>query len=170
VPTAASKSDGPKNFGVPEKKSSPFIRKKTIFFSGTPNFFDPSYFEAALASIKHALLPIRPKNRLKMYARILSNNPLIYWFLIKGMIEEHLENTEKVRQNTERRCREEHAAIRHQSEEHAGQLAQLTAELERSQRKEMDLKKQIGDLKNISDRGMYIVLILVVEFSASSHC
>ena len=47
------------------------------------------------------------------------------------MIEEHLENTEKVRQNTERRCREEHAAIRHQSEEHAGQLAQLPAELER---------------------------------------
>ena len=71
------------------------------------------------------------------------------------MIEEHLENTEKVRQNTERRCREEHAAIRHQSEEHAGQLAQLTAELERSQRKEMDLKKQLGDQKNISDRGMY---------------
>ena len=102
-----------------------------------------------------------------MYARILSNNPLIYWFLIKGMIEEHLENTEKVRQNTERRCREEHAAIRHQSEEHAGQLAQLTAELERSQRKEMDLKKQISDQKNIGDRGMYIVLILVVEFSAS---
>ena len=90
-----------------------------------------------------------------MHARILSNNPLIYWFLIKGMIEEHLENTEKVRQNTERRCREEHAAIRHQSEEHAGQLAQLTAELERSQRKEMDLKKQLGDQKNISDRGMY---------------
>ena len=83
------------------------------------------------------------------------------------MIEEHLENTEKVRQNTERRCREEHAAIRHQSEEHAGQLAQLTAELERGQRKEMDLKKQISDQKNISDRGMYIVLILVVEFSAS---
>ena len=83
------------------------------------------------------------------------------------MIEDHLENTEKVRQNTERRCREEHAAIRHQSEEHAGQLAQLTAELERGQRKEMDLKKQISDQKNISDRGMYIVLILVVEFSAS---
>jgi hypothetical protein len=30
------------------EKSSPFIRKKTAFFSGTPNFFGPSYFEAAL--------------------------------------------------------------------------------------------------------------------------
>ena len=100
-----------------------------------------------------------------MHARTLSNNHLIYWFLIKGMIEEHLENTEKVRQNTERRCREEHAAIRHQSEEHAGQLAQLTAELERSQRKEMDLKKQLGDQKNISDRGMYCFDFGCVVFS-----
>ena len=30
------------------EKSCPFIRKKTVFFFGTPNFFGPSYFEAAL--------------------------------------------------------------------------------------------------------------------------
>ena len=30
------------------KKGQIFIRKKTAFFSGTPNFFGPSYFEAAL--------------------------------------------------------------------------------------------------------------------------
>ena len=36
-----------KNWGTREK-SSTFIRKKTAFFSGTPNFFGPSYFEAAL--------------------------------------------------------------------------------------------------------------------------
>ena len=38
---------GQKNLGYP-RKSSPFVRKKTAFFSGTPNFFGPSYFEAAL--------------------------------------------------------------------------------------------------------------------------
>ena len=30
------------------EKSSPFIKKKIRFFSGAPNFFGPSYFEAAL--------------------------------------------------------------------------------------------------------------------------
>ena len=40
---------GQKIWGTWEK-SSPFIRKKTAFFSGTPNFFGPSYFEAALAT------------------------------------------------------------------------------------------------------------------------
>ena len=39
---------GQKNLGYP-RKSSPFIRKKTAFFSGTPNFFGLSYFEVALA-------------------------------------------------------------------------------------------------------------------------
>ena len=34
-------------WGTREKRSL-FIRKKTAFFSGTPNFFGPSYFEAAL--------------------------------------------------------------------------------------------------------------------------
>ena len=33
------------------EKSSPFIRKKTVFFSGTPNLFGPSYFEAALLEL-----------------------------------------------------------------------------------------------------------------------
>ena len=75
------------------------------------------------------------------------------------MIEEHLVKTEEVRQNTERRCREEHSAIRHQSEEHAGQLAQLTAELERSHRREIDVKKQLSDQKTISDKGIIVDLI-----------
>ena len=38
---------GQKNWGAREK-ISPFIRKKTAFFSGTPIFSGPSYFEAAL--------------------------------------------------------------------------------------------------------------------------
>ena len=38
---------GQKNLGYP-RKSSPFIRKKTAFFSDTSNFFGPSYFEVAL--------------------------------------------------------------------------------------------------------------------------
>ena len=33
------------------EKSSPFIRKKTAFFSGTPIVFGPSYFEAALEKL-----------------------------------------------------------------------------------------------------------------------
>ena len=31
--------------------------KKTAFFSGTPNIFGPSYFEAALVGIQWYLLP-----------------------------------------------------------------------------------------------------------------
>ena len=38
---------GQKNLGYPRKKQS-FSYKRTSFFSGTPNFFDPSYFESAL--------------------------------------------------------------------------------------------------------------------------
>ena len=45
---ATSKKEGPKKFGVPEKKSSLFPYKRTAFFSGTPNLLGPSYFEAAL--------------------------------------------------------------------------------------------------------------------------
>ena len=33
------------------QKSSPFLRKKTAFLSGTSNFFGPSYFEAALQAV-----------------------------------------------------------------------------------------------------------------------
>ena len=42
---------GQKDLGYP-KKSSPFIWKKTAFFSGTSNFFGPSYFEVALVTSK----------------------------------------------------------------------------------------------------------------------
>ena len=38
---------GQKILGYP-KKSSLFPYKRTAFFSGTPKFFGPSYFEAAL--------------------------------------------------------------------------------------------------------------------------
>jgi hypothetical protein len=53
---ATSKQEGPKKFGVPEKKSSLFPYKRTAFFSGTPNFLGPSYFEAALLKNEHQLL------------------------------------------------------------------------------------------------------------------
>ena len=35
-----------------QEKSSLFPYKRTAFFSGTPNLFDPSYFEAALVHEK----------------------------------------------------------------------------------------------------------------------
>ena len=38
-------------FSSDEDFLSPFIRKKTAFSSGTPNFFGPSYFEAALGGL-----------------------------------------------------------------------------------------------------------------------
>ena len=44
----ATKQDGPKKFGVPDKEAVFFPYKRTAFFSGTPNFFGPSCFEAAL--------------------------------------------------------------------------------------------------------------------------
>ena len=48
---AASKQEGPKKFGVPDKKAVFFPYKRTAFLSGTPNFFGPSYFEAALVKL-----------------------------------------------------------------------------------------------------------------------
>ena len=46
---AASKQEGPKKFGVPDKKAVLLSGKKTAFLSGTPNFFGSSCFKAALA-------------------------------------------------------------------------------------------------------------------------
>ena len=37
-----------------QEKSSLFPYKRTAFFSGTPNFFGPSFFEAAL-EVNHLL-------------------------------------------------------------------------------------------------------------------
>ena len=48
---AASKQEGPKIFGVPDKKAVFFPYKRTAFLSVTPNFFGPSCFEAALKLI-----------------------------------------------------------------------------------------------------------------------
>ena len=45
---ATSKQEGPKTFWVPDKKVVFFPYKRTVFLSGTPNFFGPSCFEAAL--------------------------------------------------------------------------------------------------------------------------
>ena len=53
---AASKQEGPKIFGVPDKKAVFFPYKRTAFLSGTPNFFGPSCFEAALSLFKNMLL------------------------------------------------------------------------------------------------------------------
>ena len=39
---------GQKNLGYPTKKAVFFPYKRTAFLSGTPNFFGPSCFEAAL--------------------------------------------------------------------------------------------------------------------------
>ena len=69
---------GQKNWGTREK-SSPFIRKKTAFFSGTTNFFGPSYFEAALGKIGFRLpICLELNNRASwgldvvIYLRLLS--------------------------------------------------------------------------------------------------
>ena len=45
---ATSKQEGPKKFGVPDKKAVFFPYKRTAFLLGTPNYFGPSCFEAAL--------------------------------------------------------------------------------------------------------------------------
>ena len=45
---ASSKQEGQKKFGVPDKKAVYFPYKRTAFLSGTPIFFGPSCFEAAL--------------------------------------------------------------------------------------------------------------------------
>jgi hypothetical protein len=47
VPKPLQNEKGQKNLGYP-RKSSLFPYKRTPFFSGTPIFFGPSYFEAAL--------------------------------------------------------------------------------------------------------------------------
>ena len=51
IPKVASKRRAKKIWGTREK-SSLFPYKRTPFFSGTPNFFDPSYFEAALEEME----------------------------------------------------------------------------------------------------------------------
>lgn len=71
---------------------------------------------------------------------------------VKAIIEEQLDKVEEVRLKTEQRCREEYAAVRDQADQHAGQLAQLTADLEHCQRKETELKRQMRDQKALSDR------------------
>ena len=55
---AASKQEGPKIFGVPDKKAVFFPYKRTAFLSGTPNCFGPSCFEAALAQWNLDLIKI----------------------------------------------------------------------------------------------------------------
>ncbi len=71
---------------------------------------------------------------------------------IKDMVEEHLDKIDQVRGATEKRCRDEFAAMSDQAEQHASQVAHLAAELERSQRKELDLRKQMSELKILGDK------------------
>ena len=47
---------GQKNLGYPRKKQSFYKEKDCFFFSGTPNFFGPSYFEAALVCMSYILI------------------------------------------------------------------------------------------------------------------
>lgn len=71
---------------------------------------------------------------------------------IKSMIEEHLDKIDEVRKVTEQRCRDEYTAIREQADQNAGQMAELSTELERSHRKETDLKKQLNEIRHMNDK------------------
>ena len=70
---AASKQEGPKKFGVPEKKAVFFLIKGLLFSRVPQIFFGPSYFEAALAEIKIFL----KKNVLLLFLqkRVVSPRP-----------------------------------------------------------------------------------------------
>ncbi len=71
---------------------------------------------------------------------------------IRNLIEEQVEKVEEVRQLTEQRCQEEFAALRQQAEVHAGQLGHLTAELDQSQRREVELRRQLKEQKTVTDK------------------
>ena len=51
IAKAASKQEGPKKFGVPDKKAVFFPYKRTAFLSCTQNFLGHSCFEAALITL-----------------------------------------------------------------------------------------------------------------------
>ena len=71
---------------------------------------------------------------------------------MKTMLEEHFEKVEETRKVAEQRCQEELSVIRQQAEEHASQLVQLSTDLERSHRKEQELRRQLNEEKSMSDR------------------
>jgi chromosome segregation ATPase len=71
---------------------------------------------------------------------------------IRNMIEENLDKIEHVRLETESRSRDEYSSLRQQTEQHAGQLGQLTTELEHCQRKETELRRQLKDQKSLTDQ------------------
>ena len=70
----------------------------------------------------------------------------------KSMLEDHFAKVEETRKTAEQRCQEELGVIRLQAEETASQLVQLSTELERSHRKEHDLRRQLNEEKNLSEK------------------
>ena len=71
---------------------------------------------------------------------------------IKSLLEDHLDKLEETRRVAEEKGQEELATVRQQADEHANQLVQLSSELERSHRKEQDLRRQLNEQKTLSDR------------------
>ena len=71
---------------------------------------------------------------------------------MKAMLEEHFEKVDETRKIAEQRCQEEFSVIRQQAEEHASQLAQLSTDLERSHRKEQELRRQLNEEKSMSEK------------------
>ena len=71
---------------------------------------------------------------------------------MKSLVEDHFEKLQETRKSAEERCKEEMALIKIEAEEHANQLVQLNGELERSRRKEQELRRQLSEQKSLSDR------------------
>ena len=71
---------------------------------------------------------------------------------MKSLVDDHFEKLEETRKVAEDRCKEELALIKIEAEEHANQFVQLNAELERSRRKEQELRRQLSEQKSLSDR------------------
>ena len=68
---------GQKNLGYPRKKQSFYKEKDCFFFSSTPHFFGPSYFEAALAMFCLYTRPAQAK--IQILTVICSIVKLIPW-------------------------------------------------------------------------------------------
>ena len=71
---------------------------------------------------------------------------------MKNQIEEQLDKVEEVRVQTEQRCRNEYSAILSQSDEHSGQIARLTTELEQCQKRDSESKRQINERKILANQ------------------
>ena len=72
---------GQKVWGTREK-SSLFPYKRTAFFSGTPNFFGPSYFEAALVHSIYFWLV----NSYKMLLSVVQYRSSLYYLYFRSLL------------------------------------------------------------------------------------